>query len=206
MVSKRKFKIEDLESWFSESRMSRFSGSEKSIQLYIWNTRIAKGLLEDIQHLEVLLRNRIDFAMSTEMHEPDWLVNISYYDQEYLTSRRLARGCDYNYTKNVNKAIKRSGQNSYSSDIKGRVIAELSFDHWRFFFVSSKEPTAWIYIKRHLPNYNLGGKPRQDFEDLVQYILNLRNRLSHHEPITRNKLIDEHTYLQEATQKTESTG
>lgn len=199
MKSRRKYQLSDLERWFSVPRMSRFKGSYKAEDLYVWNTRVAKALLEDIQHIEVLLRTTIDRAMSTETGD-DWIVDISYFDSTYRGRGKVANGHDASYTRNVYKAIQRSGQ-PYSTATKGRVIAELSFDHWRFLLTASKEPTAWMYIKRHLPDYTVGGKPRQDFENAVIYALHLRNRLSHHEPVTRRTLREEYRYLCEATQK-----
>lgn len=200
MFSKPRFSIEDLEKWFSEARMSRFAGSRAAIKLYVWNTRMAKCLLEDIQHVEVLLRNKIDTAISTETKDPDWLINISYYDPAFTGRGPVARGCDSSYTRNINKAIHRTG-NPYSTASKGRIIAELSFDHWRFLLTARKEPTTWIFLKRHLQDYDIGGKPRQNFEDEVEYVLRLRNRLSHHEPITGTSLHQEYVYLHEATRR-----
>lgn len=199
MKSRRKYQLSDLERWFSQARMSRFKSSHKAGELYVWNTRVAKALLEDTQHVEVLLRNTIDRAMSAEINT-DWIVDIPYYDPRFSGRGRVSKGHDPKYTRNVHKAIRRSGP-AYSNAIKGRIIAELSFDHWRFLLTPSKEPTAWMYLKRHLPDYSIPGKPRQDFEDTVEYIRRLRNRLAHHEPITRKTLSEEHQYLKEATQE-----
>lgn len=99
MKSRRKYQLSDLERWFSVSRMSRFKSSDKAEDLYVWNTRVAKALLEDIQHIEVLLRTTIDRAMSAETGD-DWIVNISYFDSKYRGRGRVSNGHDASYTRN----------------------------------------------------------------------------------------------------------
>lgn len=49
---------EQLAAWFSKPRIDRYLGQHTDT-LYIWNTRITKAFLEDIQHVEVALRNLI---------------------------------------------------------------------------------------------------------------------------------------------------
>ena len=54
----------DLEAWFSSERMKTYSFHSDPDALYLWNTRVTKAFLEDIQHVEVLLRNCVDTAVS----------------------------------------------------------------------------------------------------------------------------------------------
>ena len=53
-----------VEQWFSEPRMSTYRRYRDPEAVYVWNTRLSKPYLEDIQHVEVLLRNRIDAQLS----------------------------------------------------------------------------------------------------------------------------------------------
>uniref|UniRef100_UPI0037BFD1D2 hypothetical protein n=1 Tax=Helicobacter pylori TaxID=210 RepID=UPI0037BFD1D2 len=56
--------VSDLEVWFSSERMKTYSFHSDPDALYLWNTRVTKAFLEDIQHVEVLLRNCVDTAVS----------------------------------------------------------------------------------------------------------------------------------------------
>lgn len=170
-----------LESWFSRARMSSFSSCRNPSAMYVWNTRLTKAFLEDIQHVEVLLRNRIDDAMSAEVGT-DWMTAVHFYCPPGAASQG---GADRKYSNNILRAQQRAGGNSAS---KGKVIAELSFDHWRFLLTSKKEVHIWRHLRKHLPAYSLHGKPRQPFEDAVIDVLRLRNRCAHHEPIGGSNL------------------
>ena len=46
-----------LEGWFSAPRMARYADARDPAALYVWDARLSKALLEDISHVEVLLRN-----------------------------------------------------------------------------------------------------------------------------------------------------
>ncbi|QRV02647.1 hypothetical protein JTE88_02590 [Arcanobacterium phocisimile] len=65
------------------------------------------------------------------------------------------------------------------------MIAELSFDNWRFLLTPRHEVTIW----KALVNLNNGGmrhyrsRNRADFESDVELIRELRNRASHQEPL-----------------------
>lgn len=180
-----------MEKWFSRARMGRFSSSKNPEKLYVWNTRLSKAFLEDIQHLEVLLRNRIDEAM-TAQYGGSWMTSIVLYAPRNAST---VPGYDHPYSRNIDKARRRAGGTSAT---KGKIIAELSFDHWRFLLTQSKEQYIWRYVKLDLPNYDMYRKPRQPFEDAVDDILKLRNRCAHHEPLVRHNLSDERAYFVKA--------
>lgn len=56
----------ELDRWFSSERMSTYSFHSDPEALYVWNNHVTKAFLEDIQHVEVLLRNRADTAVSPQ--------------------------------------------------------------------------------------------------------------------------------------------
>lgn len=45
--------------------MKTYSFHSDPEALYLWNTHVTKAFLEDIQHIEVLLRNRVHAAISS---------------------------------------------------------------------------------------------------------------------------------------------
>lgn len=63
------FKTDDLgklQQWFSVARMARYADTPDSSALYVWDMRLQKAFLEDIAHVEVLLRNFIANRLATD--------------------------------------------------------------------------------------------------------------------------------------------
>ena len=85
----------NLETWFSSERMSAYSFHPDPEALYVWNTRVTKCFLEDIQHVEVLLRNCVDKAVSPRYGE-------HWYNNSAIPFTREAKRA-------VAKALKRRG-------------------------------------------------------------------------------------------------
>lgn len=166
--------ISTLERWFSPARMARYAAADDPSALYVWDERLQKAYLEDIAHVEVLLRNFVAERLAIDCEratgEREW------YDhpERYNTSLSFLRS--------VEKAKSRL-QNEGKGISYDRVIAGLSMDVWRFLFVSRLEPTVW----RALRDIANGGMPhhpgtsRADFERNVIKVYTLRNRCSHQE-------------------------
>ena len=159
--------LEHLSQWFSSARMSRYADHPAPEALYLWNTRLTKTYLADIQHFEVLLRNCIHDAL-TERYSDHW------FDDVRIPFNNAAK-------KNIRKAKKRAGGEGVPS---GKIIAELSFDFWRFLLSNRYQASVWPQVKRALkkpPN------SRQRFEELVVIVYEMRNRCSHHESIVQQR-------------------
>lgn len=147
--------------------MSRYAGHPTPEALYLWNTRLTKTYLADIQHLEVLLRNCIHDALTGRYSE-------RWFDNDLIPFNDAAK-------KNIRKAKKRAGGEGVPS---GKIVAELSFDFWRFLLSSRYQASVWPQVKKVLK------KPpdsRQQFEDLVVIVYEMRNRCSHHESIVQQR-------------------
>ena len=152
----------DLEKWFSAARMSTYAYHASPVDLYVWNTRITKAFLEDIQHVEVLLRNRINDAVTPR------------YGAQWFSSTDLALSSQAREA--VSKAHRRAGGPSASPD---KVIAELNLDFWRFLITHRHRATIWPLVQK-----TLHGPPSlEKFEAEVKKIYALRNRCAHHEPL-----------------------
>ncbi|MDO5746675.1 MAG: Abi family protein [Actinomycetaceae bacterium] len=161
-----------LESWFSAPRLHRYAAAARPDLLYIWNTRLSKALLEDFGHVEVLLRNFIHDRLTRDYSHPDWY---------HATNRYHFNGPFQNSVAKVERRLKKRGRVATPD----QVIAELSFDNWRFLLTPRHEVTIW----KALVNLDNGGMPhyrsrnRADFESDVELIRELRNRASHQEPL-----------------------
>lgn len=166
-----------LDEWFSPARMGTYRSHPNPEKLYIWNTRLSKAYLEDIQHVEVLLRNRIDTAL-TGRYGPRW------FDSDQIPFTDPAR-------KSIRKAKKRAGQGSTAPANPGKVIAELSLDFWRFLLTKTYSSTVWPLLQTLLPL----GVSRTEFEKEVVIIYQFRNRSAHHEPLIKPILEEEKAQL-----------
>ena len=104
--------LEQLAEWFSPIRMSTFAFHANPEALYVWNTQITKALLEDIQHIEVLLRNRVDASLRDTLGEMWFISNHIPYAPATRDS--------------VIRAIKRTGQSPDLVVSRDKVVASLS--------------------------------------------------------------------------------
>lgn len=152
-----------LSRWFSSARMSRYADHPDPEALYLWNTHLTKTYLADIEHLEVLLRNCIHDALTGR------------YGQRWFDNGRIAFSNEAG--KSIRKAKRRAGGRGAPP---GKIIAELSFDFWRFLLSRHYQASIWPQVEKALEK-----KPtsRQQFEALVVIVYNMRNRCSHHESI-----------------------
>ena len=156
-----------LSQWFSSARMSRYADHPPPEALYLWNTHLTKTYLADIEHVEVLLRNCIHSAL-TRRYGDRW------FDDDRIPFNLAAK-------KNIRKAKRRAGG---GGALPGKIIAELSFDFWRYLLSNHYQASIWPQVKRALK------KPpdsRQQFEELVVIVYEMRNRCSHHESIVQQR-------------------
>ena len=118
---------ETLQEWFSPARLSRYR-IEPVDAWYVWNTRISKAFLEDISHVEVLLRNFIDVRLSADTGIRRWWESPSY---------RLG-----GFPRNVDRAEKRLRRARLDAT-PDQIVASLSLDNWRFLLTPRLEATVW---------------------------------------------------------------
>ena len=177
--------LKDLRDWFSNERMKRYEDAAADpVALYVWNARLSKAYLEDIAHVEVLLRNFIANRLIAECGQKNWYDCSDYFGFGYEFKKAVER---------VRKRFRYSGR-SLTPD---RVIAGLSLDSWRFLLVRKLEPTVW----KALRDQTNGGMPyyrsrrRKEFESHVVQLLELRNRCSHQEPLIQPNVTEEDNYL-----------
>lgn len=158
--------------------MSTYKQHPESDDLYIWNTRVSKTYLEDVQHLEVLLRNFIHDSLSNH-----------YGDRWFVNNGNIP--FDHHALKSIDKARRRVHDTVTSPAPSGKVIAELSFDFWRFLLTSRYQTTIWPKLLKNLCTT----ASRQAFERQVVIVYDFRNRAAHHEPVIKTIRSSEEAYL-----------
>ena len=180
--------LSQLEAWFSPARMVRFTHAESPSDLYVWDARLSKALLEDIGHVEVLLRNFISRRLSTDCErttgDPCWYEHPELYN------------LNNHFVSSVTKAKCRLSHEGHTVTLD-RMTAALSLDVWRFLLTKRLEPTVWKALRAR----QNGGMPhyprmrRDTFERDVANLYYMRNRCAHQEhlvctPLEELALVD----------------
>lgn len=189
----------NLDKWFSPARMSTYGHHSDPEALYLWNTHVTKAFLEDLQHVEVLLRNCVDAAVAPRY-------GARWYTNPAIPFEKPAKRA-------IKKAERRACTRRGQTPPPGRVIAELSFDFWAYLFTNTYASTLWPLVRKALigtPAPATDGSESdvfvpslKDFRSEVDVVYKLRNRCAHHEPIIKKNLQDESDDLDRAQQAIE---
>lgn len=171
------------------ARSAQATGCD-AVDLYVWNGRVSKALLEDIAHVGVLLRNFMSIRLSNACGHDDWYKDDTRFRFNSARTKRFENSID-----EIERQIRYSGK----PVTPGRVIADMSLGSWCFLLSSRLEQTVWRALRDPanggMPNYP--SRKRAMFESHVKTMRDLRNRLSHQEHIALDNLADEHRYLDE---------
>lgn len=177
--------IASLKKTISPARLSTYqreSGGNtvSALRLYHWNMALGQSLYIPIQSLEVSLRNRISSVIN-DLFGQDWYIQARF--ETILSSWAK---------KTLNEAVgkaKKESRKKRKPMTEGNVIANLSFGFWGELLAPRYNKHLWNKKLNtafpHLP----ATKNSQDIYNLVNKIIKLRNRISHHEPIIKGGLI-----------------
>lgn len=147
---------------------------QRALELYVWNLQLAGSFYPLLAGVEVCLRNRVVARLE------------SAFGPEWRTSAEFSGHLGPKGTAILNKAVKklraRTGQIT-----AGRVTAELSFGFWRNMLLPKYEAPLWTPINAHfahLPDH----VDRGLLETRCETVRDLRNRISHHEPLLKRDI------------------
>ena len=176
----------------SQSRFSRYLASAggdeaRAIELYQWNTLTAQSLYVYLQCWEIAFRNKADSFLRWKFRSNAWP-----YD-----ARRAVRSLARDESRRLQETINRQEQKRKLSPVStDAIVADLSAGFWVALLSTSYEvPYAWRYnLKRIFPNDNQ--LDRKTAHGMSERILNLRNRIAHHEPIYGLALYQTYAELQ----------
>lgn len=148
--------------------------ADAALELYAWNGRIGSALFELIQHVEVAVRNAIARALIQHVGTEDWPSRLP------TLRRKNGRPVLHPFAvEDIDRAHQRVVQ-SGKAPTPGRITAELSFGFWRYLLAARYTDDLWIPALRHaFPAV----RQRKVLEDEVNRLHQLRNRISHHEPV-----------------------
>ncbi len=168
------------------SYLSSCSGDlTRAIELYDWNGAVGAAFHEDIGRLEMVLRNALDETLVGYGTSQAWQ-SIWYRRPQLFPGGHGARAL-----MDINTARRRASRPG-SSEVHGKVIAELSFGFWRYLCTKPYLTSLWVpalagAFVRH-PQSGDARAIRQSVEKNVERVHFLRNRIAHHEPIHRRDL------------------
>lgn len=158
---------------------------------YLWNMALSEALYPSLQNMEIALRNSLQQAVGRTLHDPQWLTATPSVLRPAHQDR-------------VTEAVRYLGKRKKSPDV-GRIVAELNFGFWVSLFNKEYEPlwrrpglipAAFPAIPRDTSGrHRRKVRNRHALSIRLNRILELRNRVFHHEPIwnwPRPTLVDQH--------------
>ncbi|QUJ76072.1 Abi family protein [Sulfitobacter albidus] len=168
-----------IEACVSSARLATYrlkSGfdEQRALDLYYWNMEISASFYPLLASVEVCLRNIILRRMIERFGEMWWANEALYALLQPKGKGILLR---------ASREIEKRGNVPDS----GRMVAELSFGFWTNMLLPKYDAVIWSAFNetfKRLPH----GKSRGDLFDRATRIRELRNRISHHEPIIGRNL------------------
>lgn len=152
-----------------------------AVRLYLLNARISAAFLVDLHYVEVALRNKFDRELTLGFG-PEWFCHD-----------RFAALLDKRAQDILIKARRDAGRTRPKDQPlpPGKVVAELSFGFWLQLSDARYEHRLWVpylhkaFAPRKAPK-------RSVFNQQMEKLRQLRNRVAHHEPIFHLDLLDAH--------------
>lgn len=182
--------VEEFKNTLSAPRFLRYSKAANgddlaAIELYQWNAKLAQSLYIYTQAWEIALRNRLDGFLC-------WKYNTSWpYDE-----RRAVRQFANQDKKKLREAIDRQERYREAKPApRSAIIADLPAGFWVSLLSASYDiPFVWRHnIRRVFPHEaTLGAK---EAHAICERLLELRNRIAHHEPIFHLPLLGLHEQM-----------
>lgn len=173
----------------SEARFARFvreAGGDPfhAIDLYYWNAQLAQCLYLPLQTWEIAFRNRLNSFL------------IWKYKQHWPYNDVCLRALKGNETRRLLETKERQeSARKVKNAATDAIVADLSAGFWVALLKSGYSfPFTWQYnLARIYPNAK---KPDlQTYYDISDRLLDLRNRVAHHEPILHLDLPKLHAEL-----------
>lgn len=147
----------------------------QALSLYRWNATASAGMHMCLGHVEVLMRNAMDAQLTAMSSIGPWYITLS---------PRL----NVHAREAIGKARTRATKNG-RSETQGRVVAELAFDFWRYLVSRQYHRVLWTPgLCRAFPGISI-----REASSTLSRLLDMRNRVAHHEPIHNRDLTAIHT-------------
>lgn len=148
-----------------------------ALELYILNAKAGAAVMVDLHYVEVALRNRFSEQLRNQFGE-SW-----YQDEKFLglvdEKARNLLSAGEKRIRSQSRSKNRTGTPLPSSD---KLVAELSFGFWSQLTDSRYEHCLWVPYLHKI--FAAGSRPKRAvFNQQLEALRQLRNRIAHHEPI-----------------------
>ncbi|RWD33482.1 hypothetical protein [Mesorhizobium sp.] len=143
---------------------------QRAVNLYLWNTMMGQSFHFPMQTLEVALRNSIASVFAHKYGDKWWRESVArnFLDERSVDELSVAR-----------KRLRRRGINPNSDEM----VAGLSFGFWAAMLAPRYKPVVWSsHLMQAFPHMP-ASLNHQAVYDRVNRVLDLRNRIFHHEPL-----------------------
>jgi hypothetical protein len=169
--------VKALRKSISEARFARYLGESNgdqvmALRLYHWNSLLSQSLYLPLQMWEITLRNKLNYFLT-------WKYNQKWpYDERCI--RQLARPEEKRLTEAKQRQKQRRGVDPVPTDA---LVADLSIGFWAALLTKSYDvPYVWrATLDRIFPHEPKIG--RDNASALCDRLVDLRNRVAHHEAI-----------------------
>lgn len=160
---------------------------EHALHLYVLNTKVSAALMIDLHYVEVALRNKFDRELAAR-----W--GATWFDDPGFLAHADQRMKDI-----IQKALRDASKKKRPGHPlpPGKVIAELTFGFWLQLTDRGLEHALWTpalhkaFAPRKAPK-------RSAFNQLLEKLRQLRNRVAHHEPIFHLDLVTAQQQVRDA--------
>lgn len=176
VFSKDKQRVKEFRASITEVRFARYLSVSNGVELdaighYHWNCALSQSLYFPLHMWEIALRNKLNAFLC-------WKYNSKWpYDQ------RVFRNLINNDKRRLSETIERQERQRGKPCSTDPIVADLSAGFWVSQLTQSYVvPYTWKYnIARLFPHDK--SMDRERASDICDKLLDLRNRVAHHEPI-----------------------
>lgn len=139
---------------------------EKALELYEWSARMSAAAFETVAHLEVMMRNSIDAALSD--HYADAACGIPWFLRRPPMNDDTEASID-----SVRQRLR-----PLSRDTRNQIIAGLSFGFWSGMLGKRYEDLWRACLRKAFPH---SAGDRKQVTAAVEAIRKFRNKIAHHD-------------------------
>lgn len=176
--------LDDVVNTITKPRLSKYlsatsNNALQALRLYVLNTKVSAAVMADLHYIEVAMRNKFNRELVAKYGD-DWFKAEEFL---VLVDKR---------SQDILKKAQRDAAKHWPKGRElppGKVIAELTFGFWLQLTDSRLEHTLWVPCLHKAFNPRKAPK-RATFNQQLEKLRQLRNRVAHHEPIFHLDLLD----------------
>lgn len=163
----------------SKPRLTKYlqhtnGGEREALLLYHWNSQLSQALYLPLQSWEIVLRNKINNFFIYKYNNPRW-----------HTDQRALRNLNRNDRRRLDDTVERLARDlAPAIPTTDQIVADLSAGFWVSQFGSDYGAQyGWTNNIKFRVFTNDHTITRPEADDMCNGLLDLRNRVAHHEPI-----------------------